>query len=361
MVNMFSAKAFNEYLMKQKQPQTCVVFLRKVDKIAEEKVKGVQVPSNVHKIKREGLLEELWKICAKYANIFPLNLPKGLPPKRLGHEFKIDLELDTKLEQEPIYKLSPLELEEAKRQIEYMLEHSSIRPSELPWGAQVLFAPKKDGPSRSLRVCIDYYWLNKKIIRNRYPLPSPEEMMNRLGGAQVLSKIDLKSGYWQVPICEEGIPKTAFRIRGVPGTCFWNGASTLRQYFVLPKNGSKHYLKYTFLAFPILGILGRGTPLFRTRWDLFEFLVMLFGVINAPSPFMHLVQDVLHTYLDVFMVIFIDDILVYSKSTVDLAEHLRLIFERLRKHWLFGHASKCTLHANEVEFLGRWVMPRVLL
>ena len=129
---------------------------------------------------------------------------------------------------QPIYKLSPLELDEAKKQIEYMLEHGFIRASESPWGAPVLFAPKKDG---ALRFCIDYRWLNKKTIRNRYPLPFPEEMMDRLRGARVFSKIDLKSGYWQVPIREEDIPKTAF----------------------------------------------------RTRLGLFEFLVMPFGVTNAPS------------------------------------------------------------------------------
>ena len=108
-----------------------------------------------------------------------------------------------------------------------MLEHGFIRPSESPWGAPVLFAPKKDG---GLQFCIDYRWLNKKTIRNWYPLSLPKEMMDRLGGAQVFSKIDLKSGYWQVPIREDDIPKTAFRM----------------------------------------------------RWGLFEFLVMPFGVINAP-------------------------------------------------------------------------------
>ena len=201
-----------------------------------------------------------------------------------------------------IYKLSPLELDEAKRQIEYMLEHGFIRPPESPWGAPVLFAPKKDG---GLPFCIDYCWLNKKTIRNRYPLLLLEEMMDRVGGARVFSKIGLKWGYWQVPIHEEDIPKTAF----------------------------------------------------RTRWGLFEFLVIPFGVTNVPSQFMYLVQDVLHGYLDVFVVVFIDDILVYSKNTKEHAEHLSLIFKRLRKHQFFAKASKCTLHINEVEFLGQWIAP----
>ena len=184
-----------------------MAFLSKVDESVEEKVEGEQVPSDVHKIKREGLPEEIWKVCEEYVDIFPSDLPKGLPPKRLGHEFKIDLEPDTKPVHRPIYKLSPLELDEAKRQIEYMLEHGFIRPSESPWGAPVLFAPKKDG---GLRFCIDYRWLNKKAIRNWYPLLLPEEMMDCLGGARVFSRIDLKLGYWQVPIHGEDIPKTAF-------------------------------------------------------------------------------------------------------------------------------------------------------
>ena len=127
--------------------------------------------------------------------------------------------------------------------------------------------------------------------------------MDRLRGARVFRKINLKSGYCQVPIREEDIPKTAF----------------------------------------------------QTRWGLFEFLVMPFDITNAPLQFMHLVQDILHGYFDVFVVVFIDDILVNSRNTKEHAKHLRLIFERLRKHQLFAKASKCTLHVNEVEFLGQWV------
>ena len=129
--------------------------------------------------------------------------------------------------------------------------------------------------------------------------------MDRLGGAQVFSKIDLKLGYWQVPIHEEDILKTAF----------------------------------------------------RTCWGLFEFLGMPFSVTNAPSQFMHLVQDILHGYLDVFVVVFIDDILVYSRNTEEHAKHLRLIFKRLRKHQLFAKAPKCTLYINEVESLDQWITP----
>ena len=110
----------------------------------------------------------------------------------MGHEFKIDLEDTTPSIDRPLYKFSPLELIEAKNQIQEMLEHEFIRPSDSPYGAPVLFVPKKDG---SLRFCIDYCWMNKQTIWNRYPLPLLEEMLDRLGGARVFNKIDLKSRY----------------------------------------------------------------------------------------------------------------------------------------------------------------------
>ena len=117
-------------------------------------------------------------VLQEYKDIFPTDLPPGLPLVRMGHEFKIELEDETPPIHRPIYKLSPLELEEAKKQIQYMLEHGYIRPSISPYGAPVLFATKKDG---GLRFCIDYRWLNKKMIKNRYPLPLPEELFDRLG------------------------------------------------------------------------------------------------------------------------------------------------------------------------------------
>ena len=169
---MCNIKAFKRYLTKQKQPQAYVAFLKKVDESTEEKAECEQVFIDVHKIEREGLPEEIWKICEEYANIFPSDLPKGLLPKRLGYEFKIDLEPNTKLVHRPIHKLSPLELEKAKSQIQYMLDHGFIRPSESPWGAPLLFAPKKDraftfalttaGSTRGQSgIGIPYHYLNR--------------------------------------------------------------------------------------------------------------------------------------------------------------------------------------------------------
>ena len=101
-------------------------------------------------------------------------------------------------------------MEEAKKQIESMLEHGFIKPLDSPYGAPVLFVPKKDG---SLLFCIDYHWLNKKTVKNRYPLPLPEELFDRLGSAKVFSKIDLWSGYWQMPVKPGDVHKTAFKTR----------------------------------------------------------------------------------------------------------------------------------------------------
>ena len=113
-----------------------------------------------------------------YDDVFPDDLPSGLPPKRQGYEFKIELEDNVPPVHRPLYKLSPMELEEAKKQIQYMLQHGFIQPSKSPYGAPILFAPKKD---RELRFCIDYRWLNKKTIKNKFPLPLSEEMFDRLG------------------------------------------------------------------------------------------------------------------------------------------------------------------------------------
>ena len=157
-----------------------------------------------------------------------------------------------------------------------MLEHGFIQPLESSYGAPVLLVHKKDC---GLRFCIDYHWLNKKTVKNRYPLPLLEELFDRLGQAKVFSKIDLKSGYWQMPVKPEDIHKIAF----------------------------------------------------KTCWGLYEFLVTPFGVTNAPAQFMNMMNDVLDDYLDKFVLIFLDDVLVYSANLEEHAKHLRKLLERLRE------------------------------
>ena len=178
-----------------------------------------------------------------------------------------------------------------------MLEHGFIRPSSSPYGAPVLFVPKKDG---SLQFCIDYRWLNRKTVKNRYPLPLPEELFDRLGSATVFTKIDLRSGYWQMPVKPEDVHKTAF----------------------------------------------------KTRWGLYECLVMPFGVTNAPAQFMFMMNDLLGEYLDKFVIVFLDDVLIYSANPHDHIEHLRKVLGKLRHHKLYAKVSKCDIMKTSVEFLG---------
>ena len=149
-----------------------------------------------------------------------------------------------------------------------MLAHGFTRLSDSPCGSLLLFVPKKDG---SFRFYIDYRWLNKKTVKNRYPLPLPKELFDRLGNAKVFTKIDLRSEYWQMPVKPGDIPKTAF----------------------------------------------------KTRWGLYEFLVMPFGVTNAPVQFMNMMNDLLGEYLDQFVLIFLDDALIYSANIQEHCEHLR--------------------------------------
>ena len=284
-VAMVSAMQMSRMLKRKQVTQAFVGFVREVkEEEADEKVSKSDL--NSAHLQREDLPDSIKAVLKEFEDVFPEDLPIGQPPVRKGHEFKIELEDDVPPVHRPLYKLSPLELDEAKKQIEYLLEHKFIRPSDSPYGAPVLFAPKKDG---GLRFCIDYRWLNKKTVRNQYPLPLPEEMFDRLGGAKVFSKIDLKSGYWQIPVRKGDVQKTAF----------------------------------------------------KTRWGLYEYLVMPFGVTNAPAQFMNMMNDLLGDFLDRFVLVFLDDILIYSANIDQHADHLRRVLLALRKHRLYAKASKC--------------------
>ena len=253
------------------------------------------IASSEEKIKLS--LEETPIVC-DYPDVFPEDLP-GLPPRR-EVDFHIDLIPDaTPISRTP-YRFAPAELAELKKQLDELLEKGFIRPSVSPWGAPVLFVKKKDG---TMRLCIDYREINKITIKNRYPLPRIDDLFDQLRGAQVFSKIDLRSGYHQLRIAKEDVSKTAF----------------------------------------------------RTRYGHYEFLVMPFGLTNAPAAFMDLMQRYLRPYLDKFVVVFIDDILVYSRSREEHEEHLRMILELLRKEKLYGKFSKCEFWLEEISFLGHMV------
>lgn len=237
------------------------------------------------------------KIVDHFSDIF--QEPQGLPPSR-HVDHKIDLEPGQSTPFRPIYRLSYKELEELRKQLKELLAQGYIRPSKSPYGAPILFVTKKDG---SLRMCIDYRALNKITIKNRYPLPRTDDLLDQLHGAKIFSKIDLRSGYYQVRIAECDIEKTAF----------------------------------------------------RTRYGHFEFLVMPFGLTNAPATFMALTNDVYRDYLDRFVIVYLDDILIYSKTLEEHNEHLRLALQRLRDHKLYAKLSKCAFYQREIEFLGHTI------
>nr|CAH66687.1 OSIGBa0097A15.2 [Oryza sativa] len=239
-------------------------------------------------------LEEI-PIVREYPDVFPDDLP-GMPPKR-DIEFIIDLVPGTTPIHKRPYRMAANELAEVKRQVDDLLQKGYIRPSSSPWGAPVIFVEKKD---HTQRMCVDYRALNDVTIKNKYPLPRIDDLFDQLKGATVFSKIDLRSGYHQLRIKEEDIPKTAF----------------------------------------------------TTRYGLFECTVMSFGLTNAPAFFMNLMNKVFMEYLDKFVVVFIDDILIYSRTKEEHEEHLRLALEKLREHQLYAKFSKCEFWLSEVKFLG---------
>ncbi|KAL0534123.1 hypothetical protein IC582_028404 [Cucumis melo] len=237
-------------------------------------------------------------VVRDYPDAFPEELP-GLPPHR-EVEFAIELEPGTVPISRAPYRMAPAELKELKVQLQELLDKGFIRPSVSPWGAPVLFVKKKDG---SMRLCIDYRELNKVTVKNRYPLPRIDDLFDQLQGATVFSKIDLRSGYHQLRIKDEDVPKTAF----------------------------------------------------RSRYGHYEFIVMSFGLTNAPAVFMDLMNRVFREFLDTFVILFIDDILIYSKTEAEHEKHLRMVLQTLRDNKLYEKFSKCEFWLKQVSFLGHVV------
>ena len=238
------------------------------------------------------------RVVCEYEDVFPDELP-GLPPPR-DVDFRIELHPNTLPISMTPHRMALVEFQELKVQIQELLGKGFIRPSTSPWGAPVLFAKKKD---KTLRLCIDYRRLNRVTIKNRYPLSRIDDLFDNLKVARVYSKIDLRTGYHQLRVREADIPKTTF----------------------------------------------------RTRYGHFEFTVMPFELTNAPAAFMDLMNKVFQPYLDLFVVVFVDDILIYSQSEVEHEDHLRIVLQLLRDHQLYAKFSKCEFWLVEVGFLGHVV------
>jgi hypothetical protein len=243
-------------------------------------------------------------VIRELPDMFPDDLPR-MAPKRVI-EFNVELQLGTAPIAKAPYKMLPMELKELKIQLEVLRDKGYIHPSTSPWGCSALFIEKKDN---ELCLCVDYWPLNAVTIKNKYSIPCIDILFDQLAGAQVFSKIDLHSGYHQIKINAEDITKTAF----------------------------------------------------TTRYGLFEYLVMSFMLTNALAHFMYLMNSVFMPELDQFVMVFIDDILVYSKTMEQHEEHLRIVLQHLWKHQLYAKFSKCEFWIKKVPFLGHVVSPKGII
>jgi hypothetical protein len=201
--------------------------------------------------------------------------------------------------------MSHEELKELKVRLEELITKGYIKPNKSPYGALIFFVHKKNG---TLNMCVDYRTLNKVTVKNRYPLPRINDLFDRLSRAKLFSKIDLRSGYYQIRIAKGDEEKTAY----------------------------------------------------RTRYGSYEFLVMPFELTNAPATFCTLMNDIFQEWLDDFVVVYIDDILIYSNSMEDHVEHLRKVFQRLRENKLYAKFEKCEFGVTEVDFLGHRITQKGL-
>jgi hypothetical protein len=212
------------------------------------------------------------KVMEEYEDIF--TSPAGVP-LHCQVKHPIDLTPGALLPNGPIYQCSVLENDEIKRQIQELLQKGHIRPSSSPCGSSIVLVQKKDG---TWRLCIDYRALNKITIWNRYSIPQIDDLLDQIKGAKYFSKIDLKSGYHQVPIEPSDVWKTAF----------------------------------------------------KSKEGLFEWLVMPFGLTNAPATFMRLMEDILHPFTNSFVVVYLDDILIFSQTWEEHLHHIRQVLQTLR-------------------------------
>ena len=242
------------------------------------------------------------QMIRRFEDRFPTGPPTSLPPFRPGHDFSIETDPNAKPPCLPVRKMSPAENEELKKQLSALMNAGSIVPSRAPYGAPVTFARKKSG---ELRLCIDYRALNAITVRDRYALPNVAALLDQVGNSKVKSTLDLRSGYHQLRVIDEDVPKTTF----------------------------------------------------RTRYGSFAFRVLPFGVTNGPGRFMGFLQEAFRDMLDQCVVIFIDDLLVYSPNEEQHEKDLTRVLQRLRELKLECKLSKCRLFRDTVSFLGYELRP----
>ncbi|GBG77426.1 hypothetical protein CBR_g23875 [Chara braunii] len=239
-------------------------------------------------------------LIREYHDVFPSSFSyAGIPPMR-DVEHSIQLVPDYRVHHQATYRLSIPEATELKRQLEELLRLGFINPSNSPWGAPVLIAREAEG---TLLLCIDYRGLNRYTVKNNHPMPRFDELFDRLAGNRFFTKIDLRSGYHQICVAAADQLKTAF----------------------------------------------------RSRFGHYEFTVMSFGLTNTPATFQRAMNDICRHILEQYVLVYLDDILVYSRTLEEHLRHLRDVLDRLRRHGFYAKLSKCRFAQHKVNFLGHYV------
>lgn len=286
-INIISAKQAARAI--KKKQKTFLIFVKKDKPPSVNSIDGESPPSPPppdHPTKA--------RLKERYPDVFRSELLHGVPERPYKHA--IELEPGTKPFYKRSYRLSVAERAALDATLQELLRKGLIRPSKSPYGSPVLFAPKADG---TLRFCVDYRMLNKVTIRDKYPLPLIDMLIDIMYGAQYFTTLDLLSGYWQFGIKEEDIFKTAF----------------------------------------------------TTPYGHYEWIVLPMGLTNAPATFMRAMNDVFSDLLEKFVVVYLDDILIFSKTLEDHEKHLDEVFKRLHDHDLIVKESKCNFCCTEVTFL----------
>ncbi|KAJ1132588.1 hypothetical protein NDU88_010895 [Pleurodeles waltl] len=225
-----------------------------------------------------------------------------LPPHR-SYDCRIDLIPGAPLPNNRVYALTDEETKYLRTYLDDLLQSGFIRHSTSPVSSPLFFIPK---PDKSLRACIDYRGLNKATIKNKYPLPLIPVLLDQLRHSTVYTKLDLRGAYHLVRVKEGDEWKTAF----------------------------------------------------KTKFGLFEYTVMPFGLCNAPAAFQFFINEVLHEFLDVCVIVYIDDILIYSKNSEEHTQHVRAVLSKLKENHLFAKLEKCTFNVSKVDFLGYCLSPQ---
>ena len=292
-ISLISASALGKAIKKHRA-HCFLIMIRPNISTFDEIIPEPEEPQNI-----EASTTELQRILDDYSDVFRDALPKELPPDR-GVNHRIPTKEGHKPYARSPYRLSPEERSELRKQLTDLIDAGKIRPSSSPYGAPVLFVRKSDG---TLRLCVDYRMLNRDTIKDKYPLPNMQDVIDQLQGAKVFSTIDLRSGYWQIKIAPEDVHKTAF----------------------------------------------------NTVFGSYEFLVMPFGLTSAPSTFQRAVNSIFGEAQGKFVLTYLDDFIVFSNTFEEHERHLRFVLDKLREHQLYAKLSKCEFFKDSVAFLGHVV------